>query len=413
MSTIEIKNVHKIFGHRKNEALDLLRSGSDRESVHKRTGATPAVIDVSLNIRSGEVFVIMGLSGSGKSTLIRCLNLLHAPTAGSIKIGGTEITRMTSKELRALRAEHISMVFQNFGLFPHRTVLENVMWGNRMRRLSRDEQRRRAMESLEVVGLSGWENSYPDELSGGMKQRVGLARALAADTDILLMDEAFSALDPLIRREMQEQLISLQNDFQKTIVFITHDLNEAMYLGDRIAIMRDGCIVQVGTGEDILQNPVDDYVAAFVEAVDRSRVLTAGNIMADPIARISLREGPRAALLSMRSKQTDSLFVVDERRRFMGVVYADSVVEAQKRHERGLRSCLVPEVTCVAPDTPLAECLGPSIENRSPIPVLENGLLVGAIPRIALLAALDSADHPAVNATGEFEPVPTIIQELV
>lgn len=413
MSKIEIKNVYKIFGSRKNEALDLLRGGSSREDVQEKTGATPAVIDVSLDIAEGEVFVIMGLSGSGKSTLLRCLNLLHAPSAGSIMIDGTEITKLTSKELRALRAEHISMVFQNFGLFPHRSVLENVMWGNRMRRLSKEAQRSAALSALEAAGLSGWEYAYPEELSGGMQQRVGLARALAADTDILLMDEAFSALDPLIRREMQEQLIVLQNDFKKTIVFITHDLNEAMFLGDRIAIMRDGRIVQVGTGEDILQNPVDDYVASFVQAVDRSRVLTAGNIMADPIARISLREGPRAALLNMREKQTDSLFVVDEKRRFLGVVYADCLVDILKRRERDLRSCLVTDVSSVTPDTPLADCLTPSIKNRSPIPVVDHGRLLGAIPRIALLAALDSADHPAVSATGEFEPIPDKSQELV
>lgn len=413
MSIIEIRNVYKIFGHKKNEALEMLRSGRSRDQVQEETGATPAVIDVSLDIAEGEVFVIMGLSGSGKSTLLRCLNLLHAPTAGSIRIAGEEITTMDAKRLRKLRAERVSMVFQNFGLFPHRTVLENIMWGNRVRSIPRDEQRRQAMDALEAVGLSGWEDSYPDELSGGMKQRVGLARALAAGTDILLMDEAFSALDPLIRREMQEQLISLQNDFKKTIVFITHDLNEAMYLGDRIAIMRDGRIVQVGTGEDILQNPSDDYVASFVQAVDRSLVLTAGNIMADPIARTSLREGPRAALLNMRSKQTDSLFVVDEKKRLMGVVYADCLVDAQKRHERDLRSCLMSDVTTVTPDTPLADCLGPSIENKSPTPVVEDGRLVGAIPRIALLAALDSADHPAVSATGEFEPIPEKNQELV
>lgn len=412
MPKIEIRNLYKIFGSNKSEALELLRNGISREEVQEQTGATPAVIDVSLDISEGEVFVIMGLSGSGKSTLIRCLNLLHTPTAGSIVIDGNEITELSPSGLRKLRAGKISMVFQNFGLFPHRNLLENVMWGNRMRKLPKEEQRADATSALEAVGLSGWENAYPEELSGGMQQRVGLARALAADTDILLMDEAFSALDPLIRREMQEQLIELQSDFKKTIVFITHDLNEAMYLGDRIAIMRDGEIVQVGTSEDILQNPTDEYVAAFVQAVDRSRVLTARNIMADPIARISLREGPRAALLHMRERQTDSLFVVDEKRHLIGAVFADCLIDALQRKERNLQSCLVTDMISVTPDTPLSECLTPAIENKMPIPVVENGRLLGAIPRIALLAALDSADHPAVNATGEFEPVPDSAQEM-
>ncbi|GAA3307720.1 betaine/proline/choline family ABC transporter ATP-binding protein [Streptomyces cinereospinus] len=255
-----------------------LRDGADREEL-RADGTTAAVIDASFTVQPGEIFVVMGLSGSGKSTLLRMLNGLLEPTAGTVRFDGQDLTALAGRELREVRARKISMVFQHFALFPHRSVLENAAYGLAVQGVPRAERERRAGEALALCGLDGWARSWPDELSGGMQQRVGLARALATDADLLLMDESFSALDPLIRRDMQDQLLGLQRTLKKTIVFITHDLNEAMRLGDRIAVMRDGRIRQTGSAEDILLRPADDYVASFVQDVDRSRVLTAGAVM--------------------------------------------------------------------------------------------------------------------------------------
>ncbi len=388
MSLIDVSGVYKVFGRKSDKALEMLQAGHDRVAVQEATGATPAVIDASFQVEKGEIFVVMGLSGSGKSTLVRCLNLMHPPTAGSVLIDGIDIMGLPAADLRRLRAEKISMVFQHFGLFPHRTVLENTMWGLEVRHVPEDESRVRANEALEMVGLSGWGDSHPGELSGGMQQRVGLARALATDADILLMDEAFSALDPLIRAEMQEQLVALQQELQKTIVFITHDLNEAMYLGDRIAMMKDGRIVQIGTTEDILQDPANDYVEAFVQDVDRSRVLTASAVMEEPIATILRREGPKAALKHMRERQISALFVVDPKRRLVGAALDDDVIEAVRSGEGKLDNFIHSDVATVSPDTPLIDLLIPSAESRLPLAVVEDGCLVGVIPRVTLLAAL-------------------------
>ena len=272
------KQLYKVFGRRPDEAVERLREGADREEL-RADGTTAAVIDASFTVEPGEIFVVMGLSGSGKSTLLRMLNGLLEPTAGRVRFDGQDLTALGDRELRAVRARKISMVFQHFALFPHRSVLENAAYGLEVQGVPRAERDERATEALELCGLAGWEKSWPDELSGGMQQRVGLARALATDADLLLMDESFSALDPLIRRDMQDQLLELQKTLKKTIVFITHDLNEAMRLGDRIAVMRDGRIVQIGTAEDILVRPANDYVASFTQDVDRSRVLTASSVM--------------------------------------------------------------------------------------------------------------------------------------
>ncbi|AXI80631.1 ATP-binding cassette domain-containing protein [Peterkaempfera bronchialis] len=272
MSLLEADQLFKVFGRRPEQAVERLRSGATRDEL-REDGSTAAVVDACFEVGEGEIFVIMGLSGSGKSTLLRMLNGLSRPTAGRVLFDGQELTALPPKELRTVRSHRISMVFQHFALFPHRSVLENAGYGLEQQGVSREEQDRRATEALDLVGLSQWKDSWPDELSGGMQQRVGLARALATDADLLLMDESFSALDPLIRREMQEQLLQLQQQLRKSIVFITHDLNEAMRLGDRIAVMRDGRIVQQGTPAEIVLSPADDYVAAFVEDVDRDRVL--------------------------------------------------------------------------------------------------------------------------------------------
>ncbi|MFD3501100.1 glycine betaine/L-proline ABC transporter ATP-binding protein [Streptomyces sp. NPDC058676] len=277
-SRLEAEALYKVFGRRPDEAVERLRQGADREEL-RADGTTAAVIDASFTVEPGQIFVVMGLSGSGKSTLLRMLNGLLEPTAGSVRFDGDDLTALSDRDLRAVRAKKISMVFQHFALFPHRSVLENAAYGLSVQGVPRREREARAAEALAMCGLDGWEKSWPDELSGGMQQRVGLARALATNADLLLMDESFSALDPLIRRDMQDQLLQLQQTLKKTIVFITHDLNEAMRLGDRIAVMRDGRIVQNGTAEDILIRPENDYVASFIQDVDRSRVLTASAVM--------------------------------------------------------------------------------------------------------------------------------------
>ncbi|KMO95955.1 quaternary amine ABC transporter ATP-binding protein [Streptomyces roseus] len=284
MSTLQAEHVYKVFGRRPGDAaaaVRALRAGASREEL-RADGTKAAVIDASFRVEPGEIFVVMGLSGSGKSTLLRMLNGLLAPTEGRILFDGQDLTTLSRRELRHVRSTKISMVFQHFALFPHRSVLENAAYGLEVQGVARADRLRRAAEALELCGLAGWETSWPDELSGGMQQRVGLARALATDADLLLMDESFSALDPLIRRDMQDQLLELQQRLKKTIVFITHDLNEAMRLGDGIAVMRDGRVVQQGSAEDILTRPADDYVASFIQDVDRSRVLTADAVMTGP-----------------------------------------------------------------------------------------------------------------------------------
>ncbi len=279
MSKIEINNVYKIFGNNPKSVLPLVKEGSTKEEILDKTGHTVGLDNVSLKIEEGEIFVCMGLSGSGKSTLIRHLNRLIDPTDGEILVEGTNVMNLNKDQLIEFRRHKMSMVFQRFGLFPHRTVIDNVGYGLEMQGIAEQQRKKTAMEKIEAVGLSGFENQYPAQLSGGMQQRVGLARALANDTDIMLMDEAFSALDPLIRSDMQKQLIDLQSELKKTIVFITHDLDESLRLGDHIGILNDGKLVQVGTPIDIIMNPADDYVEAFVKDVNRTKVIKAKTIM--------------------------------------------------------------------------------------------------------------------------------------
>ena len=328
VSKIEVKNVFKIFGNRSKDALAMVGQGKTKDQVLAETGCVVGVNDLSLSIGTGEIFVIMGLSGSGKSTLLRMLNGLLEPTAGSVRFDGEELTALGDRGLRELRSRKISMVFQHFALFPHRSVRENAAYGLEVQGVPRAERERRADEALALCGLAGWEKSWPDELSGGMQQRVGLARALATDADLLLMDESFSALDPLIRRDMQDQLLELQKTLKKTIVFITHDLNEATRLGDRIAVMRDGRIVQTGSAEDILLRPENDYVASFIQDVDRSRVLTAGAVMdtdlrgdeADCACETATPDTPFTELCAISARLPHPVAVLDAGRTLVGVV---------------------------------------------------------------------------------------------
>jgi glycine betaine/proline transport system ATP-binding protein len=388
MNAIVAQDTCKVFGRRPERGVARLREGATREELRK-DGLTAAVIDASFEVREGEIFVVMGLSGSGKSTLIRMVNGLLEPTAGELRVDGDDVVRMNHKQLRRMRREKVSMVFQHFALFPHRTVGENAAYGLHVQGIPKDEYARRAKEALRMVGLNGWEDSLPGQLSGGMRQRVGLARALAAGTDIMLMDEAFSALDPLIKREMQDQLVELQHKLGKTILFITHDLNEAMRLGDRVAMMRDGRIVQVGTAEQILEDPASDYVAKFVQDVDRTRVLTAGAVMAPPVALVGAEQGPRSVHKLMREHQTARLFVVNRDQTLRGAVDEEAVVAAVREGAQTLDGVLEHEVACVSEHAHLCDLIRLSADNPKALAVVnDQNHVVGVLARVTLLQAL-------------------------
>ncbi|TSI06173.1 glycine betaine/L-proline ABC transporter ATP-binding protein [Lysinibacillus sp. BW-2-10] len=393
MEKIKIENVTKIFGKHINNALKLVNEKKEKTEILKETGATIGVYDASFTVNEGEIFVIMGLSGSGKSTLVRLLNHLIEPTSGNIYIDGENISSMNKKQLRNIRREKMSMVFQNFGLFPQRTVLANTEYGLEVRGISKEERRARAEKALENAGLLPYKDQYPSQLSGGMQQRVGLARALANDPDILLMDEAFSALDPLIRKDMQDELLDLQQKVRKTIIFITHDLNEALRIGDRIALMKDGKIIQIGTGEDILTNPANDYVKTFLEDVDRSKVLTVENAMIRPISVNVELDGPKVALKRMREEEVSVLLAIDKKREFIGYITADDALEAAKRGEKNVLSILKTDMPTVPSDMLIQDVLGLISESPTPIAVLKEKKLVGVLIRGVVIQSLASTSE--------------------
>jgi glycine betaine/proline transport system ATP-binding protein len=393
MSKIRVDSVYKIFGDNPDAALKMLKEGASKAEIQEKTGQVVGVNNASFEVQEGEIFVIMGLSGSGKSTVVRLLNRLIDPTYGTVEVDGEDITRMNPEQLRNLRSRKLSMVFQRFALFPHRTVVENAAYGLEVHRLSESERRQRGSEALKRVGLEGWDNNYPGQLSGGMQQRVGLARALAVDSDVMLMDEAFSALDPLIRREMQDQLLELQSELKKTIVFITHDLNEAMKLGDHIAVMRDGAIVQIGTAEDILTSPADDYVASFIEDVDRTRVIIASSVMRAPRETISLADGPTVALRKMKEAQLSECLVVDRDRKLVGVVRDDDLARLSRERANSIEAVIDKNVPTSSPDAPIADLYAAAAETTVPIAIVnEEGRMLGIVPRVSLLAALSGED---------------------
>ncbi len=386
---IEVKNLVKIFSSQPQKALHLLEKGFSKEHILAETGLTIGVNNVSFTVNEGEVFVVMGLSGSGKSTILRCLNRLIEPTSGSVIIDGEDITKLKTQELRQVRQKKLAMVFQQFALLPHRTVLQNTVFGLEVHGVSKAEREKRALERLAMVGLSGLEHSYPDELSGGMKQRVGLARALTNDPDILLMDEAFSALDPLIREEMQDELLNLQQKMNKTIVFITHDLNEALKIGDRIAFIRDGSLVQVGTPEEILRDPADDYVAKFTRGVDRTKILTLKDVMKRPHPIVQLRDGPHVALQVMKEHGISSVFVVDRAKHLQGLITADQALEARKAGIVSLQEVKLLEVPVHNESVLVQDIFTVIAESKVPLAVIdEEQRLIGIIIRGSVLAAL-------------------------
>ncbi len=404
MTALRVDGLYKVFGRHPAQAVERLRAGSSVDDI-RASGATPAVVDVDLAVQPGEIFVVMGLSGSGKSTLLRMLNGLLEPTAGTVHVGDDEITALRGRRLREVRQRRISMVFQHFALLPHRSVAENAGYALEVRGVARRIRRAAADEALALVGLEGQGGKRPDQLSGGMQQRVGLARALASEAEVLLMDEAFSALDPLIRREMQDQLLELQARLGKTIVFITHDLNEAMRLGDRIAIMRDGRIVRLGTPESILADPGDEYVARFLADVDRSRVFTAGDVMV-PAPTVPVGVAPAAALSALAGHRAPALGVVDGDGRLVGVVTGADLVAAAGDVAAAVR----PPAARVPARTSLSELLAPAGAGDTPVVVVDDAdKPIGLVDARAVLAALsgatpdDSAPAPAGDRTALLE----------
>ncbi len=391
MGKIEVSNLYKIFGNKPKKALEMLENGATKQEVLEKNNSTVGVNDASFEVKEGEIFVIMGLSGSGKSTLLRCINRLIEPTIGSIKVDGQEVLDFGTEELRNFREEEFGMVFQNFALLPHRTVRENAMFGLEIQNIEKEERIRRTNEALELVGLDGWEDQHPAQLSGGMKQRVGLARALAVDPEIFLMDEPFSALDPLIKKEMQNKLLDLYDEMERTILFITHDLDEALKLGDRIAIMKEGKIIQVGDHEEILTNAANDYVESFVEDVNRSRVLTARDIMSNPVELLYPQDGPRTALHKMKNNELSSLFVVNRQKIVQGIVYIEDVVDLINSDEDKEFKDIIRDISTAAPDENLKKLFADIADLNAPLPVVnEDDKLLGIIVKTDVLANLAS-----------------------
>lgn len=400
MAKIEIRNVYKIFGPHPKKNLALLKQGLSKDELLDKTGHTVGLDNVSLDVEEGKTFVVMGLSGSGKSTLIRHLNRLIDPSAGEIKIDGVDIMSLSRKELIEFRRHRTSMVFQGFGLFPHKDVLSNVSYGLTVKGVPKAERQKEAQKWIDAVGLTGYEDTYPAQCSGGMKQRVGLARALATNADIMLMDEAFSALDPLIRREMQDLLTELQRKLRKTIIFITHDLDEALRLGDRIAILKDGVVVQVGAPEEILLKPADDYVEAFVKDVNRGLVLTVETAMVDPAVVVQDDVMPSDVLQQIEDCQHDIAYVVDDEQHLKGVVTAEDLQGILEKDGANCTDCdgVLQEVPTVTQDTVLEEALPMTLESPWPMGVLcEKETLVGILPRKNMIAALVDSDGSHSN----------------
>ena len=384
---VEVRNVSKIFGKSPKAAIDLLKQGKSKKEILKETGLTVGVNNVSFKIYPGEIFVIMGLSGSGKSTLIRMFNRLIDPTIGEILIKNEDIVKMNIARLRETRQNRISMVFQNFALFPHKTIVENAEFGLEIKKVAPAERREKAMQALEAVGLKGYEYQYPSQLSGGMQQRVGLARALASDTDIILMDEAFSALDPLIRKDMQDELIGIQEQYKKTIIFITHDLDEALRIGDRIALMKDGSVIQLGTPEEIMIKPANEFVERFVEDVDLSKVITASHVM-KRAEKISVDRGPRVALEIMRHQGYSSIFVVDRKNKLLGAITAEQARQAIDQNQ-SIADVMTTDIPTVSEETLLTDLMDVIATSSFPISVIdEEKRLKGIVIRGAVIAAL-------------------------
>lgn len=412
MSKIEVKNIYKIFGKEPKKWLEPVKNGMSKQELLEKSGHTLGLKDISLSIEEGSIYVIMGLSGSGKSTLIRHFNRLIDPTDGQILVDGVDVMSLNKRELQAFRRKTMSMVFQRFGLLPHKTVLDNAAYGLITQKVPKKEAHEKARYWLEQVGLRGFEDQYPNQLSGGMQQRVGLARALATDTDIILMDEAFSALDPLIKREMQNQLIELQDRLNKTIVFITHDLDEALRLGNRIAILKDGALVQEGTPEDILLSPQSSYIENFLQDVNRGKALNTAHAINTPPLKLTMRARPAHAYERMKALQLSFAPVLDGQI-FAGIIKLAAAEEAMQRGLRDISSVVV-EAATVSADVNLEEVLPHMIQTDSDEPVVvttDNDELVGVLSRskVAELVSSTNADETlssvATSENGNARPL--------
>jgi len=386
---IEVGGLWKIFGDHAEDVINSEKRTATREAIQEDTGCVVAVRDVSFDVHRGELFVIMGLSGSGKSTLIRCILRLIEPTAGKILIDGEDICGYDRQKLTNLRRHTTGMIFQQFGLFPHRSVLDNVAYGLKVRGVPKEERCTRAREVLELVGLKEWESYLPGTLSGGMQQRVGIARALANDPEILLMDEPFSGLDPMIRRQMQDELLDLQEKVQKTILFVTHDLSEALKLGSRIAIMRDGEIIQIGAPEEVITDPSDDYVREFVQDASPAKVLTAESIMEQPNVLLYEWQGPKAAMHVLRTTRLDEAFLVNRTGRLLGLVTLERLIELFKRKANSLSEALEPDLLTCTADTVVEDLFPLAVSTGYPIPVVDDaGKFMGEIHTSTILVSM-------------------------
>ena len=403
--TVAVSGLWKVFGPNADEIINSERRTATKQYLLEQTNCVMAVRDASFEVRRGEIFVIMGLSGSGKSTLIRCLLRLIEPTLGKIIINGEDICGYDDEQLMELRRHTTGMVFQYFGLFPHRNVLDNVAYGLKVRGMSKEERYVRAREVIDMVGLNGWEDYYPATLSGGMQQRVGIARALAIDPDILLMDEPFSGLDPLIRRQMQDQLIELQAQVQKTILFVTHDLDEALKLGSHIAIMKDGDIIQIGTPEEVIVSPGDAYVQKFVQDASAAKVVTANFIMEQPNILLYEWEGPKAAMHMLMTAKITHAFLVARGNRYLGLVTLERLVELFRSKGRSLKEALQTNVPTCTPDTVIEDLLPLAVSTEFPIPVVDDsGKLLGEIHNSTIILSLiqeKGAEEEEVVINGE------------
>ena len=385
---IRTEHVSKLYGVNRGEAAKMMEAGATKDEVYRRTGVTAALWDVNLEIPRGKIFVIIGLSGSGKSTLVRCFNRLNKPTTGKVLFEGRNLAEMNSRELLEFRRSKISMVFQSFGLMSHRDVLSNVAYGLEVKGVPREEREARAAEVLAMVGLSGWEHQSCAQLSGGMRQRVGIARALANDPEVLLMDEPFSALDPLVRRDMQFELLQIQRKLQKTVIFITHDMDEAFKLGDMVAIMRDGRVIQVDTPEGMSANPADDYVRDFTGSADKSKVFTVRNIMITPSSLVRLTDGPEHAIQEMRKNALSTVYVVDDRLCLVGIL---TIRDAIRAYQQKLTIAQVTnrDVQTTTPDVMVADIMPLAAEAVYPIAVVDgDGQLKGIVTKASVLSSL-------------------------
>lgn len=385
---LSVKNLYKLYGTEKSKAIKLKESGADKNTIYKKTGVNIALWDISMDIKKGEIFVIIGLSGSGKSTLVRCFNMLNKPTKGNILFEGKNINNLNKNELNDYRRNKISMVFQNFGLMSHRNVIGNVEYGLEIKGISKEERYKKAKEMIEMVGLGGYENEPITSLSGGMKQRVGIARALANDPEILLMDEPFSALDPLVKKDLQFELLSIQKKLDKTIIFITHDINEAFKLGDRVAIMKDGELIQLSTPEVMSSNPANDYVKQFIDSADKTQVISVKNVMTTPDSIVRLKDNPAYAIKVMRSNKVSTAYVVKEKMKLIGVVTINDAIRASKEN-LSIEDVLIDDIQTTTMDALLTDIIPIAADTKYPLGVIdEEGSLKGIVTKADVLSSI-------------------------